>query len=207
MCVVGFESKDGDFILIKGYCVVCFMLLIVVVIEQESVFVEFCIGYDVMFWLIRIMQVEYFVSCVVVVLFVSVVNVCVEVGLCIWFEVIGGVVLFDILLELLLIYFVGLEVLFVEFYCQMIGEMLVVIVWLVDVVVGLDGWKKLFLFWQFGFDDDQVLLFVELCLFCGYCLFSEYFVCFECFLFVDLLELVWVFCDSLKVCDVVLLFD
>jgi type VI secretion system protein ImpG len=207
MCVVGFEPKDGDPILIKGHRVPRSTPLIAVATEQESVPVEFRTGHDVTLWPIKITQVEYLASRAAVAPFASAANVRAEAGLRIRFEATGGAALPEVLPKSLPIYLAGSEALPAELYRQMIGETLAVIARSADAAAGQEGWKKLPLPRQVGFDDDQALLPAELRSFRGYRLLSEYFACPERFLFVDLPDLDRAFRDSPQACDVVLLFD
>ncbi len=98
------------------------------------------------------------------------------------------------------LYLSGAEALPAELYRQMVGETLAVIARSADAAAGAEGWKKLPLPEQVGFDDDQALLPAELRSFRGYRLLSEYFACPERFLFVDLPRLDRAFADSPKAC-------
>lgn len=207
MCVVGFEPKEGDPILIKGHKVARGTPLIATARDQGGVPVEFRTGHEVTLWPLKITQVEYLASRAAVAPFASAANVRAEAGLRLRFEATAGVSLPDVLPKALPLYFAGSEAVPAELYRQAVGETLAVIARPADAAAGPEGWLKLPLPEQVGFEDDEALLPSELRSFRGYRLLSEYFACPERFLFANLMRLDRAFRASPRACDVVLLFD
>ncbi|WP_229726769.1 type VI secretion system baseplate subunit TssF [Sphingomonas alpina] len=207
ICIAGFEPNGGDPGLIKGYVVPRGTPMVATAHDQGGVSVEFRSGHDVTLWPIKITQVEYLASRAAVAPFASSANVRAEAGLRLRFEATDGVDLPQILPESLPLYLAGSEAVPAELYRQIIGETLAVVARSADAAQGPEGWMKLPLPGQVGFDDNQALLPSELRSFRGYRLLTEYFACPERFLFVDLKGLARAFAASPKACDVVLLFD
>ena len=206
MCIVGFEPRDGDPALIKGFPIPRGKQMIATAHEQNGVGVEFRTGHDVTLWPIKIAQVEYLASRATVAAFAATANVRAEAGLRIRFEATPGFDLPQISPTSLPLYLAGSEAVPGELYRQIIGETLAVIARSADAA-GSDGWLRLPMPTQVGFDDDQALLPPELRSFRGYRLLTEYFACPERFLFADLKGLDRAFAASPRACDVVLLFD
>lgn len=207
ICIAGFEPKDGDPALVKGYRVPRGTSLTAMVGEQDSVPVEFRTGHEVHMWPLKIVEAEYLSSRASVAPYAAAANVRAEAGLRLRFEATPGVDLNKVLPPSLQIYLAGAESVPNELYRQFIGETLAVLGRDAKSAAGSAGWVKLPKPEQVGFEDDQALLPAEERSFRGYRLLSEYFACPERFLFVDLKELSRAFKASDKQCDIVLLFD
>lgn len=207
MCIAGFEPKEGDPILMKGHRVPRGTPLTATAGEQGGVPVEFRTAHEVTLWPLKITQVEYLASRAAVAPFASAANVRAEAGLRLRFAATPGAALPKVLPKSLPLYLAGSEAVPAELYRQIIGETLAVIGRSADAAAGPEGWRKLPLPEQVGFDDDQALLPAELRSFRGYRLLNEYFACPERFLFVDLPDLARAFAGSPDACDVVLLFS
>ncbi|MCC2975688.1 type VI secretion system baseplate subunit TssF [Sphingomonas sp. PL-96] len=207
MCVVGFEPKDGDPVLIKGHPVPRNTPLVAVAAEQGGVPVEFRTGHDVTLWPLRITQAEYLPSRAAIAPFAAAADVRAEAGLRLRFEATAGVPLPQVLPKHLPIYLSGSEAVPAELYRQIIGDTQAVIARSAEAAAGPEGWLRLPGPGQLGFADDEALLPAELRSFRGYRLLSEYFACPERFLFVDLQGLDRAFRASESACDVVLLFS
>jgi type VI secretion system protein ImpG len=206
MCVVGFEPRDGDPALLKGFPVPHGTPMTATAHDQGGGAVEFRTGHDVTLWPIKLTQVEYLASRAAVATFAATANVRAEAGLRLRFEATAGFDLPQILPKSLPLYLAGSEAVPAELYRQIIGETLAVVARSADAA-GTGGWLRLPLPEQIGFDDDHALLPTELRSFRGYRLLTEYFACPERFLFADLKGLDRAFAASPKACDVILLFD
>ena len=207
MCIAGFEPKDGDPILTKGYVVPRGTPLTATATEQNGVAVEFRTAHDVTLWPLKITQAEYLPSRAAVAPFATAADVRAEAGLRLRFEATGGAALPQVLPDTLPLYLAGSEAVPAELYRQIVGETVATIARSADAAAGPDGWMRLPEPGQVGFDDDQALLPPELRSFRGYRLLTEYFACPERFLFVDLKGLGRAFRVSPTACDVVLLFS
>lgn len=206
MCIVGFEPRDGDPALLKGFPVPRGTPMLATANDQGGGAVEFRTGHDVTLWPIKITQVEYLASRAAVATYAASANVRAEAGLRLRFEATPGFDLPQISPESLPLYLAGSEAVPAELYRQIIGETLAVVARSAEAA-GTTGWTRLPLPEQVGFDDDQALLPPELRSFRGYRLLTEYFACPERFLFANLKGLGRAFAASPKACDVILLFD
>lgn len=207
ICIAGMEPKEGDPNLDKGHVVKRGTELVATASDQDNAPVHFLTGHDVALWPIKITEVEYLSSRVAVAPFASVANVRAEAGLRLRFESFGGADLDKLDVKSLAIYLAGSEAVPSELYRQIVGETLAVIARSADSASDAQGWEKLPLPGQVGFDYDQALLPAEQRSFRGYRLLAEYFACPERFLFVDLKELGRAFAKSPRACDVILLFS
>ena len=203
ICVVGFEPKHGDPVLIQGHPVPRDTELTATVGDTP---VQFRTGHEVTLWPLRIAQVEYLASRAAVAPFAAAANVRAEAGLRIRFEATPGADLPDVAPPTLPIFLAGSEAVPGELYRQIAGETLAVVARSVDAAAGSGGWARLPLPGQVGFGADEALLPATGRSFRGYRLLHEYFACPERFLFVSLAELGRAFKNSPKACDVVLLF-
>jgi len=130
-----------------------------------------------------------------------------EAGLRLRFAGAGSAPLAKIAPAELPIYLDGAETIPGELYRQIVGETLAVIARSATSGAGQQGWFKLPLPEQHGFEDDCALLPHQQRSFRGYRLLSEYFACPERFQFIQLRDLGQAFAGSQEACDVVLLFS
>jgi type VI secretion system protein ImpG len=206
ICVAGFDPKEGDQILVKGFAVKAGTQITATATEQDNAPVHFRTGHDVTLWPLKITEAEYLSSRAAIAPFAASAGVRAEAGLRLRFEATGGADLPKIDPQSLPIFLAGSEAVPNELYRQIAGETLAVLARSADSA-SATSWVKLPLPGQIGFEDDQALLPAEQRSFRGYRLLSEYFACPERFLFVDLKEIGRAFRQSPKSCDVVLLFS
>lgn len=192
MVVVQLQFDLKEVVLVVGYMVLWYIVLCSQIGCDDCIVCEYCIVYDVMLWLLELVEVKYFemfVVLVVVGVFMFDGKV-VWVGLWLKFCVMVGVLVYVLVLDKLLIFIVGVDELFKCLYEQLLGNVVGYVVW----VLGLFGGMFVIMFlvdviYICGFDDSEVLIFYMVWFFSGYWLLQEYFVCFECFLFVEFIGL------------------
>jgi type VI secretion system protein ImpG len=206
MCVVGFEPQSSDQALVTGFDLPRGTELTSVAKDQGGAVVTFKTGHDVTLWPLQITEAEYLATRAAVAPFAAAAGVRAEAGLRLRFAGAGGVPLSKLAPPELPIYLAGSETIPGELYRQIIGDSLAVIARSSTSGAGQQGWVKLPLAEQRGFEDECALLPAEQRSFRGYRLLSEYFACPERFLFVTLKNLEQAFAGSPESCDVVLLF-
>ncbi|HEY2710681.1 MAG TPA: type VI secretion system baseplate subunit TssF [Caulobacteraceae bacterium] len=207
MCVVGFEPQITDPSLVNGFDVPRGTEISAVARDQNSAVVTFRTGHDVTLWPLQIAEAEYLATRAAVAPFAAAAGVRAESGLRLRFTAAAGVPLNKIAPGDLPIYLAGAETIPGELYRQIIGDTLAVMARSPASGAGQEGWVRLPLPEQHGFEDDQALLPTEQRSFRGYRLLSEYFACPERFQFVKLRELAKAFAVCTDACDVVLLFS
>lgn len=207
MCVVAFEPQMADQSLVPGFELPRGTELTSVAKDQGGAVVTFKTGHPVTLWPLQITEAEYLATRAAVAPFAAAAGVRAEAGLRLRFAGAGGVPLSKIAPADLSIYLDGAEMIPGELYRQIIGESLAVIARSATSGAGQQGWFKLPLPEQDGFEDECALLPHEQRSFRGYRLLSEYFACPERFQFIRLRELAAAFAGSAEACDVVLLFS
>lgn len=206
MCVVGFEPQEGEAAVNDGFVVPRHTELTAVAQDQGGAAVTFRTGHEVTLWPLKIVEAEYLATRAAVAAYAGAANVRAEAGLRLRFTAVGGASLAKTAPESLPIYLSGSEHIPGELYRQIAGETLAVIGRSADSASGPEGWTKLPLPEQHGFEEECALLPAGRRSFRGYRLLSEYFACPERFLFVRLMELGRAFAKSGEACDIILLF-
>ena len=207
MCIAGFEPKEGDQALVKGFTIPRVTEMRTGAGEQSDTQVVFRSAQAVTLWPVRIAQAEYLASRAAVAQFANAANVKAEAGIRLRFEAVGGANLSQLKIKSLPIYLAGSESVPAELYRQLAGETLAAIGRNPDSGDAAGGWVRLPTPKQVGFENDEALLPAEMRSFRGYRLLAEYFACPERFLFVDLPDLSKLFSKAKESCDVVLLFS
>jgi len=206
ICVAAFEPQEGDPALVKGFAVPRQTELTAVAKDQGGAVVTFRTGHEVVLWPLKIIEAEYLASRAAVASYAAAAGVRAESGLRVRFASIGGAPLAQVAPPVLPLYLAGSETIPGELYRQLAGETLSVIARSATSAAGPEGWIRLPIPEQLGFDDDCALLPAQGRSFAGYRLLTEYFACPERFLFVQLRDLGKAFAGSTEACDVVLLF-
>jgi type VI secretion system protein ImpG len=206
MCVVAFEPQMSDPGLITGHKVARHTELSAIAREQGGAVVTFRTAHELTLWPLQISEAEYLATRAAVAPFAAAAGVRAEAGLRLRFAGAGGAPLPKIAPDVLPIYLAGSETTPGELYRQIVGDTLAVVARASTSAAGREGWVKLPLPEQHGFEDDCALLPTEQRSFRGYRLLSEYFACPERFQFIRLRELAKAFAVSPEACDVVLLF-
>lgn len=207
MCVAAFEPQEGDQAIVKGFKIERQAELSAIAKDQGGAVVTFRTGHEVTLWPLKIVEAEYLATRAAVAPYAGAAGVRAEAGLRLRFSGVGGVALSKVAPPILPVYLDGSENLPGELYRQIAGETLACIGRPAGSAAGAEGWVKLALPEQHGFEEECALLPAERRSFRGYRLLSEYFACPERFLFIRLLDLAKAFAVSDDLCDVVLLFS
>ncbi len=207
ICVAAFEPQETDQALAGGFKIDRLAELTAVAHDQGGAVVTFRTAHDVTLWPLKVVETEYLATRASVAAYAGAAGVRAEAGLRIRFASTGGVALSETAPPTLPIYLAGSENVPGELYRQMAGETLAVIGRSAGSAAGFEGWVRLPVPEQHGFEDECALLPAERRSFRGYRLLTEYFACPERFMFVRLPDLGKAFAGCTDACDVVLLFS
>lgn len=205
ICVVGFEPREGEQILQKGYRVPRGTALTAHASDHDDAPVVFTTAHDVTLWPLRIAEAEYLSSRAAIAAHAAAAGVRAEAGLRLRIVAAEGADLNTLPCDALPIFFAGSEALPNELYRQFIGDAVAVLAQSAESASG--RWHRLPLPTQVGFRDDEALLPADRRSFRGYRLLSEYFACPERFLFAQLNGLRAAFAESPNGCEIVVLFS
>lgn len=209
MCVAGFEPREGDSALAQGVAVPRHTKLHAVASDRDGSPVTFRTGHEVMLWPLTLVEAEYLPSRSAIAPYLAAANgETVEAGLRLRIAATSGSSLSEVRPGLLPVYLDGAGTAPGELYRQLIGDAIAAIAQPSGSAAGAEGWTKLPLPAQHGFDEDCALLPADRRSHRGYRILSEYFACPERFLFVSLdgLSKAFAACEGSDACDIVVLF-